>query len=246
MPANPDTNTTYTFTNKAPTLSWGNTSVVGIVGGVTLTVKMPANPDTNTTYSNFVKSGASAAAGLVPKPSTTAGTTKYLREDGTWSTPPNTNTDTKVTNNTTTSQYYLCGSTSSSNTTGTLVKRTTVYVNTSSAVYASGGFYESSDERLKNFGDPIEVDLEKIKKLPKKYFTWKNDKNNKLNIGTSAQELQKLYPEIVSEGDDGYLNVNYEKLSIVALAAIDKLQDKYDKKIQELEDKLNKVLELIK
>ena len=41
---------------------------------------------------NFVKSGSGAKAGLVPAPSTTAGTTKYLREDGTWTVPPNTNT----------------------------------------------------------------------------------------------------------------------------------------------------------
>lgn len=39
---------------------------------------------------NFVKSGSGAKAGLVPAPSTTAGTTKYLREDGTWTVPPNT------------------------------------------------------------------------------------------------------------------------------------------------------------
>ena len=45
---------------------------------------------TDTTYSNFVKSGSGAKAGLVPAPSTTAGTTKYLREDGTWVVPPNT------------------------------------------------------------------------------------------------------------------------------------------------------------
>jgi hypothetical protein len=47
---------------------------------------------TDTTYSNFVKSGSGAKAGLVPAPSTTAGTTKYLREDGTWVKPPDTNT----------------------------------------------------------------------------------------------------------------------------------------------------------
>lgn len=45
---------------------------------------------TDHTYSNFVKSGDSAAAGLVPKPPTTAGTTKYLREDCTWQVPPDT------------------------------------------------------------------------------------------------------------------------------------------------------------
>lgn len=48
--------------------------------------------DNNTTYSNFVKSGSGAKAGLVPAPSTTEGTTKYLREDGTWAVPPDTNT----------------------------------------------------------------------------------------------------------------------------------------------------------
>ena len=45
-----------------------------------------------TTYSNFVKSGPNAKSGLVPAPSTTAGITKYLREDGTWQVPPDTNT----------------------------------------------------------------------------------------------------------------------------------------------------------
>lgn len=48
--------------------------------------------DNNTTYPNFVKSGSGAKAGLVPAPSTTAGTTKYLREDGTWTVPPDNNT----------------------------------------------------------------------------------------------------------------------------------------------------------
>jgi len=37
-------------------------------------------------------SGNGHASGLVPDPGSTAGTTKYLREDGTWQTPPNDNT----------------------------------------------------------------------------------------------------------------------------------------------------------
>lgn len=55
--------------------------------------------DKDTTYSNFVKSGNGAKAGLVPAPSTTAGTSKYLREDGTWQTPPDTNTWRGIQNN---------------------------------------------------------------------------------------------------------------------------------------------------
>ena len=62
---------------------------------------MDWNLDNNTTYSDFVKSGTGAKAGLVPAPSTTAGTTKYLREDGAWKTPPDTKTSV-VNNNTTT------------------------------------------------------------------------------------------------------------------------------------------------
>ena len=38
-------------------------------------------------YSDFVGSGSSAAHGLVPAPPSTAGTSKYLREDGSWATP---------------------------------------------------------------------------------------------------------------------------------------------------------------
>ena len=53
---------------------------------------IPSGCYTDTTYSDFVGSGSTAAAGLVPAPSTTAGTTKYLREDGSWQVPPNDNT----------------------------------------------------------------------------------------------------------------------------------------------------------
>ena len=56
-----DNNTTYTFTNKAATLSWGATTTIATVGGTDITVKMPANPDTNTTYSK----ATSSALGLV-------------------------------------------------------------------------------------------------------------------------------------------------------------------------------------
>ena len=64
----------------------GATTVTSDANGV-VTIH---STDNNTTYSNFVKSGSGAKAGLVPAPSTTAGTTKYLREDGSWQVPPNT------------------------------------------------------------------------------------------------------------------------------------------------------------
>lgn len=83
--------------------------------------------------------------------------------------------------------------------------------------------YHSSDERLKEFGDDIKCNLDEISLIPKKYFAYKNDESKKVQIGTSAQKLMEYYPEAVSVDGNGRLSVSYEILSIVALAAIDKL-----------------------
>ena len=110
-------------------------------------------------------------------------------------------------------------------------------------VSASKGFYQSSDERLKIFYDPIKVDLDKLSKLRKNYFKF-NDKD-KLEIGVSAQEVQSIYPEIVSENSDGYLSVAYDKLSVIALAAIDELDNKYKKEINDLKDQLEAIKNIL-
>lgn len=60
------------------------------VSGVTSNIQTQLNGKASN--SAFVKSGASAKAGLVPAPPTTAGSTKYLREDGTWAVPPDEDT----------------------------------------------------------------------------------------------------------------------------------------------------------
>ena len=71
------------------------------------------------TYTNFVGSGPSAASGLVPKPSTTAGTTKFLREDGYWEVPPNTTYSIADASNAGIVKLY---STSGNNTDGTMTQ----------------------------------------------------------------------------------------------------------------------------
>ena len=57
------------------------------VSGNTLTLTKGNNDTVDYTPSDFVGSGANAASGLVPAPPTTAGTTKFLREDGSWQVP---------------------------------------------------------------------------------------------------------------------------------------------------------------
>ena len=83
---------TYDSTNKKLVYNKGGSTNTDIVTVATL----------KSAIGNFVKSGSGASAGLVPAPSTTAGTSKYLREDGTWVVP----TDTKVTQNAVTDSDY--------------------------------------------------------------------------------------------------------------------------------------------
>lgn len=83
------------ITNSSGTISITGANVKAALGTGSGTTKY-LREDGNwvappiTTYNDFVKSGATAAHGLVPAPPTTEGSTKYLREDGTWSVPPNT------------------------------------------------------------------------------------------------------------------------------------------------------------
>ena len=95
---------------------------------------------------------------------------------------------------------------------------------------------------FKTFREDIEVDFEKLKKIPKKYFVWKQTESftecdDKLHIGTSAQEIQKIYPNLAGSNEHGHMFVNYAGLNIVVLKAIDLLYEKQEK-INERIDKL--------
>ena len=105
-------------------------------------------------------------------------------------------------------------------------------------------FYETSDARLKNFSDDVKVDFDKLKNIPKVHFTWKEGNDKNIHIGTSAQKVQELYPELVYTAEDGILSVDYAKLSIVALAAVDKLYEenqRLKKQMSDFETRLNEL-----
>lgn len=117
----------------------------------------------------------------------------------------------------------------------TMISYTGVF--TQGSMKSKDGFFQTSDARKKNFMSDIEVNFDAIKNIPKKYFEWKDNPNAGTQIGTSAQALLRLYPELVSKGEDGYYSVDYAKLSIIALAAIDKLNER----INVLTAKINKL-----
>lgn len=109
---------------------------------------MDWNADNNTTYDNFVKSGIGAKAGLVPAPSKTAGTTKYLREDGAWAVPPDTKTS--IINNQTTTEagYALDARQANPNIDGTLAKQVADLNGNLKMIDCGIGAFSKSDSAL--------------------------------------------------------------------------------------------------
>jgi hypothetical protein len=140
------------------------------------------------------------------------------------------------------STFYPVGITAGSGLTSTAYYNSSVSIRNGNSVYASGGFYESSDERLKNLLTPVEVSLEKLSQLRKIYYTWKEGDDKKRHIGLVAQDVQKIYPELVEEDEEtGNLSMSYDKVSVLALAAIDVLY----KENKELKDRLFKLEQIL-
>ena len=98
----------------------------------------------------------------------------------------------------------------------------------------------SSDDRLKNRGNNIENALEKVESLNGFHFNWNDtasdlgeefDKNIN-HVGVSAQEVEKILPEVVQPApvNNEYKTVQYEKLVPLLIEAIKELK----KEIQSL------------
>lgn len=100
--------------------------------------------------------------------------------------------------------------------------------------------YNTSDARLKTFTDDISIDFDALANIKKGIFYWNDDPKQELQIGVTAQTVKSVYPQLVSE-KDGVYSVSYDKLSVIALAAIDKLykeNESLKKKILELEKRI--------
>jgi hypothetical protein len=105
------------------------------------------------------------------------------------------------------------------------------------------GFHQNSDETLKDFHEEVEVDFEKLRAIPKVYYTWKDSDKKEKQIGTSAQKVREVYPELTSiNPETKKLSLDYPKLSVVALKAVDVLYEEN----QMLKDELNAMKEEMK
>ena len=111
----------------------------------------------------------------------------------------------------------------------------------------SGNLTINSDERLKDNIQPLGSTLNKLHQIEAKTYSLKKDEEHTPKIGVLAQEVQAVFPELVTEGADGILSVNYQGLVPVLINAINEQQLKMseqDAKIAALEAQNAEIKEL--
>lgn len=211
-----NTNTTYTFAsgtgNFTVTPSRGSTQTVSIGKPSTAgTADKVANTLTFTGYQSKSYDGSAAVSVAIPsKVSDLTNDSGYITSY----------TDTKNTTGSTnsSSKLYLVGATSQASNPVTY-SNSGVYTQ-SGAVYASAGFYDTSDMRVK---DNIEsIDVSKADKIRLVEFD-RTDREHH-GYGVIAQELETVYPSMVNTDENGFKTVNYSEI--------------YAVKIKYLEDKI--------
>lgn len=211
-----NTNTTYSFSsgtgNFTVTPSGGSKQTVSIGKPSTAgTADKVANTLTFTGYQSKSYDGSAAVSVAIPsKVSDLTNDSGYITSY----------TDTKNTTGSTnsSSKLYLVGATSQASNPVTY-SNSGVYTQ-SGAVYASAGFYDTSDMRVK---DNIEsIDVSKADKIRLVEFD-RTDREHH-GYGVIAQELETVYPSMVNTDENGFKTVNYSEI--------------YAVKIKYLEDKI--------
>jgi hypothetical protein len=103
---------------------------------------------------------------------------------------------------------------------------------------AAQAFYYTSDKNLKTNIQNISDALDKILKLQGVTFQWKD--TGKTSIGLVAQEVEKIFPEVV-EGPEGLKTIDYGRLVAPLIEAIKAQQEE----IERLEQRIEKLENLI-
>lgn len=109
------------------------------------------------------------------------------------------------------------------------------------SAYASSGVWTASDSRLKTNIIPLMDVLRKVDLLNGVQYEWNTKDFPQMNfergqqIGIIAQDIEKIFPELVKTDDKGYKSVAYDKLSVVAISAIKEQQKEIESLKTEIE-----------
>ena len=120
------------------------------------------------------------------------------------------------------STYYPMLSVGTSSGNSANVSSTKLTFTPSTGLLTSTDYNSSSDMTLKEDFVPIQNPLDIISQLTGFGFTWKDSKERA--YGLSAQEVEKVIPEIVKDRPDGTKGINYMNLVAFLVEAIKDLK----------------------
>ncbi len=119
--------------------------------------------------------------------------------------------------------------------------------------YCSSGAWAASDFRFKKNIVTLKSALDKILQLRGVSFEWKTEEfpnkgfTHGENIGLIAQEVEKIIPELVKDGPEGYKSIAYDKLTAFLIEGMKEQQSQIESgksenakltyRVQELESK---------
>ena len=108
------------------------------------------------------------------------------------------------------------------------------------SIYASGGFTFLSDIRKKNVIDyDQKLTVEDIANAPLIHYTLKDDKEQRVQVGSVAQYWEKKLPETVLKDEEGTLSMQYDVQAHTAAVVLARKVLEMQKEIDELKKKLN-------
>ena len=91
--------------------------------------------------------------------------------------------------------------------------------------------------RLKENITPLQNVLDRVLQLNGVNFTWRSDDTHSPDIGFIAQDVQKIFPELVVEDkNDGMLSVKYMNMTAVLTEAIKELHKELEEAKKEIEE----------
>lgn len=112
------------------------------------------------------------------------------------------------------------------------------------------GYRSASDRNLKKDISTLEDALDKVMNIRGVTYKWNMDNpdvgclDESLQVGIIAQEVEEVYPELVTKTAKGYMGVSYGKFSAVLSEAIKEQQSMIDQQQQVIEE-LTRRMELL-
>ena len=107
----------------------------------------------------------------------------------------------------------------------------------------AGNLNVNSDARLKANIVSLGSTLAKLLQIDGKSYTMKKDENKKQKIGVLAQDIEKVFPELVTESN-GIKSVNYQGLVPVLINALKEQQTEIDR-LKTQEERLERLERLV-